>query len=859
MLRNILKYTTGLLLISGIAIGIPSLPVFKIKPGTTGARPTGEHGQLYANSTTGLLEYKNASTWTSVVSTSSSDILTNKTIDADLNTITNIENADIKSGAAIARDKLASGTADHVVINSAAGVMTSEAALSAARGGTGIANNAAATLTRSGNHALTLTTTNTTGVTLPTTGTLATLAGSETFTNKTLTNPINNGANSIFGTASNTIRLGLPTETTTNLDALTDTTGLLAYDSTQALPVFNNGSGWTAIGTGASGGGTINYVAQDDAEATDISAWTTYDDGAAAPVDGLLGTVTSTWTRSTSTPLRGVGQFIFTKDAVNRIGEGVAYPFTVSNADLGKVLQISFDYKVVSGTYADDDLTVYIIQDPSGTPVVIQPAPYLIKNHTTGGERWFGEFQTSSSVTSYALLVHVKSASALAYVVAFDNFIVGPQAKLYGSPVTDWVSYTPVITTGGGTMTNYTATGYWRRVGDEMELKGQIAFTGAAGTWSDPSFSIPSGTSINTSKIPTEVNGVGDARMVDSGTNHWRALVNYASTTTLIMYQTISSGSYTSVTNISQAVPFAWASPDLMNWTAKVPISGWGSQAVMSDGADTRVVFAQISGNPASATAGNIIIVPTVTHDTHGAYNVTTGRYTCATPGYYKVYGSGISAAAGGISLRIYKDAVANVFIGFTDGNGDLSFTGAVHCTAGQILDIRPDATLDATSVEINYEKISGPSQIMASEVVEAHYSTAAGQSIESGGAGEIIDFGTKITDSHNAVTVGSSWKFTMPRAGTCSVKVSEGLASSSGWAATEESDIILYKNGAAVEYLAREIMQASFTAPVIINGSTDIKLIAGDYINILALQNNGATIAMETNAYYNYVSILCR
>jgi len=43
-----------------------------------------------------------------------------------------------------------------------------------ANGGTGVSNNNAATLTRSGNHAVTLTTTGATNVTLPTSGTLAT-------------------------------------------------------------------------------------------------------------------------------------------------------------------------------------------------------------------------------------------------------------------------------------------------------------------------------------------------------------------------------------------------------------------------------------------------------------------------------------------------------------------------------------------------------------------------------------------------------------------------------------------------------------------------------------------------------------
>ena len=83
--------------------------------------------------------------------------LTNKTISGASNTITNVS--------------LTTGVT---------GILPT------ANGGTGVANNAASTLTISGNFATTLTVTATTGVTLPTTGTLATLAGAEILTNKTL-------------------------------------------------------------------------------------------------------------------------------------------------------------------------------------------------------------------------------------------------------------------------------------------------------------------------------------------------------------------------------------------------------------------------------------------------------------------------------------------------------------------------------------------------------------------------------------------------------------------------------------------------------------------------------------------------
>jgi len=84
---------------------------------------------------------------------------------------------------------LSSLTASKPVFTDASKGLVSTGTLGSDQGGTGVANNAASTITISGNFGTTLTVTATTAITLPTTGTLATLAGSETFTNKTLTNP----------------------------------------------------------------------------------------------------------------------------------------------------------------------------------------------------------------------------------------------------------------------------------------------------------------------------------------------------------------------------------------------------------------------------------------------------------------------------------------------------------------------------------------------------------------------------------------------------------------------------------------------------------------------------------------------
>lgn len=664
-----------------------------------------------------------------------------------------------------------------------------------------------------------------------------------------------------------------PRKTTAQIAALTGVvTGQLVNNTTTNKLQRYNGVAWVDVGSGVGG---INDISPNNDAEGGTTNWAVFADAASAtgPADGTGGSASVTWTTSSSSPLRDLSSFVLTKDASNRQGQGVSYSFTVPTADFAKVHTIGFTYNT-SANYANQDVQVWIYDVTNST--LIQPSNYKLDGAPSTGPpgKYQATFQTSATGTSYRLILYVAGTTATAWTVKADDFTVGPQSLVYASPVTDWTSFTSTTSLTGGTTSH---TGYWRRVGDTMEVKIDAVFTSVF-TGGSALFTIPSGYTIDTSKLSSSpVAGVtpwlGTVRYNDIGTDNYNGDIYYSSTTVvharLIVDDAGAASAYTASANsISTTTPMTWANNDRMSLDFKVPILGWGSSLQTSDTADGRVVAAKYhtaQSQTIVSGAETVVDYEVKDYDTHNS--VTTGsgwKFTAPLSGYYRLAANWYWNSPASISsqfLRVWVGGAAKeTLVRYANANDVLSGGTTVYLDAGNYVQVEVyhNAGADRAGYSsglhsISIERTSGPSAIAAAETIVANYSTAAAQNLSSGSS-QIIDFGTKSRDSHGAVTTGASWKFTSPSAGSYIVSSTITFASVA-WAAGNYVEIDVFKNGSVYRGALTRVdsSTADYTSATV---TTQIDLLAGEYIDVRGYQNSAGARALFADAHYNHISI---
>ena len=743
------------------------------------------------------------------------DTLTNKTFDADGtgNSISNIENADIKAAAAIDATKLANGSVDNTEFQRLGAV----------------------------------------------TSAIVGITDSQVLTNKDIDG----------GTASNTNRITIPKDTKANLDALTRKEGTIVYGTDTDKFYADDGTNLVQVGSGA---GSVNLIANPDAE-TGTTGWTVDSFAAASrPAGALTSTTTGiTFSTSSSSPLIGSNSFTLAKDAANRQGRVVYTPFTLTSGYFAKVFNISIDYAVSSGTFVagssgvDSDVIVYLQNVTDGT--FIEPSSFkFLSNSTTIPDQFRGTFQTAAAATSYRLLLYFPTTSASAFTLKLDNIVVTPSTYSYGTPITDWAACTVTCN-----FTNQTTLAKKRRVGDSMEYAVQTKFSGtpgaAIGNWVLPD-------TIDITKLAQGSASTVDARGVlniydNSASTTYTGVVTVSSSTSV----QLETNAATSV--LSNAIPIALGVNDYLEFMFSVPISGLSSSVQMSDQTDTRIVsFAGSTTAGTSIASGTFVNIPfTTVNDSHGAWSGTV--YTVKVAGIYSVaaavaFASDTWTVGRYNIIAIYKNGAlyrnTTNYIQYTGAQVPTAMQVAVNdipCVTGDTLEIRVaqnegTRTLGVTGEEnyLTIIRVAGPNQIAASEDVNASYTTTAGQSI-SDATTTIVNFGTKDFDSHNAVTTGASWKFTAPISGVYEVSAGLLLPSGGGWVVSEEADLELFKNGSFYSRLAGVYMQTTHSTLVSLYGSPRlVRLLAGEYVDVRVYQNSGASLSIHTGAGFTYVNI---
>lgn len=264
----------------------------------------------------------------------------------------------------------------------------------------------------------------------------------------------------------------------------------IIYNTTEKKAKIYNGSAWQNVGSGSGSAG--NLVVNGDAEDAAVpTGWGKAEEGGTEPTGSAIdsGANLTAIARTTTSGelIDGTGTWVLSKEAGDAYGSGWYYAFEVpSFSKIRNALnELSFRYRMPSDN--PNGFRVYIRDMDNGvniTPMFTScgggSTPELAPTVTTCGAKlsWLG---TNSS--SYRFYIYASKHDGNTEVIYLDDLFIGQRGVQVGPGQSDWIAYTPTVTSSGsGTpVPNGTWTSHYRRVGNSMDLIIQFV-GGGAGT-----------------------------------------------------------------------------------------------------------------------------------------------------------------------------------------------------------------------------------------------------------------------------------------------------------------------------------------------------------------------------------------
>lgn len=595
-----------------------------------------------------------------LTSANSTQTLTNKSIDADTNTITNIEDADIKAAAAINATKIGNGDVDNTelsLLNGLTGAIVTDSSTTTLTNKTidgdnntvqDLAITSLKTVLGDANKVLRRDASGVpqSGNVLPNTSELVTLDATQSLSNKTLgsTNSIVNPAaleviDNVFVIKDNVdtskqMKFDIAAFSAATLRTITfqDAAGTVTLnDATQVLTNkdINGGTASNTSRLTVPKASSATLAGLTRKEATLVydttlgkflqdngSALTALGSGSGtgeinAVLNPSVADATTGWTNGTSHTLTRVTSgspldpvistalsIAATTTATESSTSGEYY--TISTMPTGlRNMKVKVEFYFT--TEASQTWAVSVWQSSTRKALSTDSSgATLLPSGVTG--KFIAFFDTDSS-TSYTVNLTRTAGSGTATLIA-TNVVVGPDVRSSSAVIGDWSTET-VTYTGIGTVSN--ASAVKRRVGNMLEYRGIVT----AGTPTAALFSIsmPSGLTIASSSLPTSnttsnpgpvVGSMGDTSGTQSTATH---LVTATGTSTSFIY----SGHRISANNAiitPQNGNSLVSAGDVLSWSLQVPVAEWtGSGTVNLGQNDVEYVFSTDTSNTTASSS----------------------------------------------------------------------------------------------------------------------------------------------------------------------------------------------------------------------------------------------------------------